>query len=94
MKIAVNTTFGGFGFSDPAIDELGFSWDIDRTDPKLINLIETKGSTWISDRLSSVGIATIPDNITDWRIHEYDGKETVLYVVDGKIREAVGERVD
>ena len=28
---------------------------------------------------------TIPDNATDWDIEDYDGNETLIYVVDGKI---------
>lgn len=33
-------------------------------------------------------IVNVPDNFTDYTIFDYDGKETLIYVVDGKIYEA------
>lgn len=39
------------------------------------------------DRSSScIEIVEIPDNATDWRLIDYDGVETLYYVVDGKIK--------
>lgn len=36
-------------------------------------------------KTSAYGIVEIPDNVTDWEISEYDGWESVVYVLDGKI---------
>lgn len=33
-------------------------------------------------------IAEIPDEAMDWKLDEYDGLESVTYVVDGKIYHA------
>lgn len=76
-KILVNTSFGGFALKDEYKDYVG------REDEKLIALVEQ--SVDIGDNYAEIGIAEIPDNATDYVIEEYDGKETVLYVVDGKI---------
>ena len=79
-KILVNTSFGGFGLKDEYEPYVG------REDEKLIALVEQ--GVDIGDNYAEFGIAEIPDNATDYVIEDYDGKETVLYVVDGKIRYA------
>ena len=87
MKILVNTSFGGFGLKDEYYADFmartqGFD-DI-REDAVLIDLVEQ--GVDIGDNYAEIGIAEIPDNATDYYIEEYDGKEKILYVVDGKIR--------
>lgn len=77
-KILVNTSFGGFGLKDEYKPYVG------REDEKLIALVEQ--GVDIGDNYAEIGIAEIPDNATDYYINEYDGKEEVLYVLDGKIR--------
>lgn len=47
-----------------------------RTNPKLIELMETKGSKWCSGRFAELKIVEIPDNV-DWVITEYDGLEQI-----------------
>lgn len=47
-----------------------------RTDPKLIHLMETKGSKWCSGHLASLKIVEIPDDVK-WEIRDYDGIETI-----------------
>ena len=88
-KILVNTSFGGFGIREDLFDEFmertGGLDDI-REDKKLIAFVEQGFD--IGDSFADIGLAEIPDNATDYVIEEYDGKETVLYVVDGKIRYA------
>ena len=88
-KILVNISFGGFGLKDEYFYDFmtrtnGLG-DI-REDEKLIALVEQ--GVAIGDSYAEIGIAEIPDNATDYVIEEYDGEETVLYVVDGKIRYA------
>lgn len=85
-KILVNLHFGGFGLKDEYFKDFmkrthGLT-DI-REDEKLIALVEQ--GVDIGDHYADIGIAEIPDNATDYYINEYDGKEEVLYVLDGKI---------
>ena len=58
-----------------------------RTNPKLIQCIEELGSD-ANGKFANLKIVDIPDNNTDWRINEYDGFESIIYVVDGKIHVA------
>lgn len=58
-------------------DEISLSdYQIDRTDPDLIKIIETMGSAEASGRVSELKIIEIPDDV-DWVIDEYDGLEWV-----------------
>lgn len=85
-KILVNLTFGGFDLKDEYFEDFmarTHGLDDIRTDEQLIALVEQGFD--IGDEYSDIGIAEIPDNATDYYINEYDGKESVLYVVDGKI---------
>ena len=47
-----------------------------RTNPKLIELIETKGSEWCSGCCSKLKVVEIPDG-TDYIITDYDGMEQI-----------------
>jgi hypothetical protein len=92
MKIAVNRNYGGFRLNkeqenmlrpfvnDDFIDEVDYNHSL-RTNAKLIEVLEQIPS-------KSIRIIEIPDNATDWVINEYDGCETIYYVVDGKIKRA------
>lgn len=91
MKIVINSCFGGFSLSDFAVQTLGLESNysfIDRTDPELIYIIEKFGSEACSGDLSALKVVEIPDNTTDWELEEYDGSESIIYVVDGKIHHA------
>lgn len=89
MKFVLNKCFGGYSVSDFAQKELGAEYrDPDRdeaTTAKLVELIETYGSKAISGPYAKLQIVEIPDDATDWDHFEYDGIETVIYVVDGRI---------
>jgi hypothetical protein len=91
MKILVNCCYGGFGFSDFGVAKLkennlmNSNSDLDlRINPEVIKLAEKYGDE-LFDKHSDVEIEKLPDNITDYDINEYDGLETVIYVLDGKI---------
>lgn len=79
MKIVVNTDYGGFSLGCPE-----WVWDyssIDkRTAPKLVNFVEKH-----PDSCGDLKVKTIPDEATDWDLFDYDGHETVVYVLDGKL---------
>ena len=84
MKIAINKCYGGFTLSEEAYKFLGLEWDgygrkySDddlRTDPKLIECVETLGEK-ANGRFSYLTVIEIPDDV-DWEIDNYDGVETV-----------------
>lgn len=90
MKIVINKCYGGFGLSEKAQKILGLAHmydDIERTDPKLIEVVETLGNE-ANGRYARLRVVNIPDDVTDWEIDEYDGAEKVLFVVNGKIGRA------
>ena len=47
-----------------------------RTDNDLINLLEEKGSKYVSGPCSSLKIVEIPDDV-EWGVEEYDGSEWI-----------------
>lgn len=86
MKIVINRRFGGFGLSDEALKALGVAYDyeVSRTNPKLIEMIE-KNSDAVSGSFAKLAVVNIPDNATDWKMEDYDGVESIIAVVDGKL---------
>lgn len=90
MKVVLNKCYGGFSLSTEADKILNLTrrYDTDRTDERLIALIEKHGSKWVSGTYAHLAIVDIPDRCTDWEINEYDGYEDVTYVVDGKLYHA------
>lgn len=86
MRIVVNACYGGFGLSEKAVEILGVDeFEIERTNEKLIELIESKGSEFVGAKYSKLKIIDLPADCTDYTIVEYDGMETIYYVVSGKI---------
>ena len=91
-KIAINKCYGNFNLSQTVQRELGissayaYSSEKLRTDKKLIEALEKAGE-WKGGPYSKIVIVEIPDEITDYKIISYDGMETVLYVIDGKIHQ-------
>lgn len=86
MKVVVNKCYGGFGLSDWGMEQLGINvdYDIDRTDSRLVELVE-KFPAETENNYASLEVVTIPDASTDWELDQYDGLESIIYVVDGKI---------
>ena len=87
MKIVINTCFGGFSVSKKVMKEMG--WDSpydceDRTDPKLIEIVERLGDE-ANGEYADLVIVDIPEEATDWHLDNYDGSESIVYVVDGKL---------
>lgn len=89
MKIVINREYGGFSLPETFCEKYGFDTysDIDRTDERLINFVENNGGE-VKVFCGILEITEIPDTATDWEIFEYDGLETVIYVLDGKIHHA------
>lgn len=86
MKIVINECYGGYGLSDWALKELGieYSDEINRTQPDLISLVENFPAE-VNGEFAELSVVEIPDETTDWEISEYDGFESITYVVNGKL---------
>lgn len=93
MTFVLNKCYGGFGISQFAVDKLGLEsrFDFDNSDPLMVDalasLITEFGSKKCSGEFAELHVIEIPDCATDYQINEYDGFETIIYVVDGKIHE-------
>ena len=86
MKMVLNKCYGGFGLSAEAREALGVDWydDLDRTDARLVEMVEADPEA-VRSSFAKLQVVSIPDETTDYHIDEYDGFETVTYVVDGKL---------
>lgn len=80
MKIIINRSFGGFGFSDEAIS-LGKAMgsNLDRTCPIMIKLLEDHGSEFMSEPCAKLKVIEIPDGI-EYTVEQYDGMEWIAEV--------------
>jgi len=86
MKMIINDCYGGFGVRQEVLDELelnDFSEEELRTAARLIEEIENGKD--VSDDYAELKVVEIPDESTDYYLDEYDGLESVIYVVDGKL---------
>lgn len=85
MKVIVNKCYGGARLEDWVTRYLKVDpWNFDRTNPELVRLIEDYGDTCSSSG-SALCVVTLPDDVTDWKIWEYDGVETLIFVQGGKM---------
>lgn len=85
MKIVVNKCFGGASLSNEAAKKLNMDkYRFFRTDSKLIKMVE-EDSEAVSGSSAKLRVVEVPDEATDWELNEYDGIESITYVVDGKI---------
>jgi len=96
MRVAINSCYGGFDVSEKAKEMFDISTDDafkyrcgdNRTDEKLLSAIEELGAEVNTDT-SYLEIVEVPDDATDYVVIEDDGKESIYYVVNGKIYTAV-----
>ena len=82
MKIVLNRNWGGFSLPKKFCEIYGYSKydEINRTDSKLIAFVEKN-----PDEVNDLKVIEIPDDNTDYMIDEYDGFESIIYVIDGKL---------
>ena len=89
MKIVLNRTFGGFHYPEKFCQRYGvgsYDWcnHIDngeyRFQDSLIDWVEKNPQD-----SEGLRVIDIPEDVTDWQIHEYDGVESIICVIDGKI---------
>jgi len=86
MKIVYNSDYGGFSWPYEICQKFGIhgnDYDHDnRTNPDIIAALEE----YLSRRHDTdLCVADIPDEATDWMVYDYDGVETIYYVLDGMI---------
>ena len=82
MKIVINKCWGGFNLSTAGEAEIlrrggatSDSWEIERTDPILVEMVEEDSSLYSGD-FARLSVVEIPDDV-EWYIHDYDGQEHV-----------------
>ena len=81
MKLVINGTYGGYGYGvADEFEALVEKYEDERTAPELVAFVEGH-----PDDCGDLNVVEIPDESTDYLIDEYEGVETVYYVVDGKI---------
>lgn len=88
MKMIINDCFGGFGIRQEILEKFKLTMysegdDIVRTNPQLIKMIEAGED--ISEDYASLKVVEIPDESTDYFLDEYDGLESIIYVLNGKL---------
>lgn len=93
MKIVLNDCYGGFSLSEefisayPQFEEFNYSNDArKRTNEEFLNALESFGLDKACGSCADLGFAYIPDDATDWILQEYDGMESICYVLNGKIK--------
>lgn len=82
MKVVINRCFGGFSLSEKAYEFLGLEWDGygykyngNRTDPKLVECVETLGVE-ADGIFAELKVVEIPEDV-EWEIDYYDGLESI-----------------
>lgn len=93
MQIVVNRQYGSFkipseymikhpDLSDGTRRFSRYDYeDSDRTSDDLVSYAK-------NNKESGLGVVYVPDEATDYRINDYDGLESVIYVLNGKIIDA------
>lgn len=86
MKMVLNKCYGGFGLSKEARKALGVEWDsdLDRTDARFVEMVEADPKA-VGGSFAQLQVVSLPEGTTDYHIDEYDGFESVVYVVNGKL---------
>lgn len=86
-ELVINRCYGGFSLSQKACEALGLDSpydDVDRADPRLVQVVRTLGKE-ANGKYSELAVVTLPSATTDYYVEDYDGMETVIYVVNGKL---------
>ena len=88
MKMVINANYGGFGLNvAEQYEDWVYDLESDRTNAKLVEFVETH-----PDECGDLAIINIPKEATDWEMDEYDGWESIIYVLNGKIVHAKCEK--
>lgn len=81
MKYVINGTWGGYSVPDEVRAVLGCNrYDENvRTNPTFVNWVLAHSDT------TDLEVVEIPKEATDWELEEYDGLESIIAVINGKI---------
>jgi hypothetical protein len=83
MQVVYNACYGGFSLSIEAYKKLGLESPhsfIDRTDPRLIELIKEWGNKRCSGRCANLQICLVPEQWEGcYTLEEYDGDESIRF---------------
>lgn len=90
MKILVNKSYGGYGFTEDFRNRFNLArFDQEkiknRTRSDIIEAVEDDLTGSFNGEYADIVVVVIPEEATDWLLSDYDGVETIYYVVDGKI---------
>lgn len=92
MKMVLHKSWGTFTLPEEFCSLYGLTtFDekeaIERTDERLIAFVEAHNAkdTKPDKKKKKLKVVEIPDEATDWEFNDYDGMESITYVVDGKI---------
>lgn len=81
MKMVINAKYGGFGLNvAEQYEDWVLDFEDDRTNVELVKFVETH-----PNECGDLAVITIPDGVTDWEMEEYDGWESIIYVLNGMI---------
>ena len=81
VKMVINGDFGGFGYGvAEEFEDLVYQYQDDRFALELVKFVEEH-----PEECGDLVVVGIHEGFTDYYIEEYDGSESVLYVLDGKI---------
>ena len=94
MKVIINNCYGGFGIRENVLVSLGYkkyeSYNYAlRTDSRVIAMVESGEN--VGTPYSELIVATIPDDVIDWWIDEYDGLEDLWYIDRDTMRREMWE---
>lgn len=92
MKMVLNREWGGFSVPQDFCDayNLGDAYEVEchikRDDPRFVKWVQEHADS--EGQCSDLAIVEIPDECTDYEIDDYDGMESITYVVGGKLYHA------
>lgn len=94
MKMVLNKSWGTFNLPEEFCSLYGLTTfeereAVERTDERLIAFVEAHNAKESKPtKKKRLKVVEIPDEATDWEFNDYDGIESITYVVDGKIYHA------
>lgn len=91
MKMVLNKFWGTFNLPEEFCSLYNITTfeereAVERTDERLIAFVEAHNAKESKPtKKKRLKVVEIPDEATDWEFNDYDGMESITYVVDGKI---------